>query len=210
MRSALTSIALVGVCLIGRVAGAQEGAAAAQPPSSATCIAIGLPSVQGAEGSATVVAEATRDLFASYLQGPSITVVRLDARLSVQAGEEAKQKGCDRVLVVSLTRKRGGGGLRRALGQAATTAAWYTPVGSVGASVARGAVIAGAQAASEIASNTRARDEMRLEYRLVATDGRVLVKPQEQKAKASADGEDLLTPLVQAAAESIAGSVTRK
>jgi hypothetical protein len=104
-------------------------------------------------------------------------------------------------------RKRGGRGLGRVLTQAGSTAAWYTPVGSIGGSVARGAVIAGAQAASEIASNTRAKDEVRIQYRLVTTDGRVVVKPKEEKAKASADGEDLLTPLVQKVSEVVASAV---
>jgi hypothetical protein len=156
------------------------------------------------------MATAVRDLFVSYLKGPSINVVPLDAKLAVQATEEAKQKSCNQMLVVAVTKKRGGGGgLGRALAQAGSTAAWYAPVGSVGTAVARGAVIAGAQAASEIASTTKAKDELRLEYRLVSTDGKVIVKPKEEKAKASADGEDLVTPLVQTVAESIATAVIK-
>jgi hypothetical protein len=75
--------------------------------------------------------------------------------------------------------------------------------------VARGAVIAGAQAAADIATTTKAKDELRIEYRLVSTDGRVIVKPKEERAKASVDGEDLLTPLVQTVSESIASAVIK-
>lgn len=212
MTKLVARLALAGVCVLGASSlAAQDAPAAPASQSPGTCIAIALPSVQGAEGNATDVATAVRELFTSYLQGPSIKVVALDARLSIQANEEAKQKSCEHMLVASVIRKRGGGGgLGRVIGQAGSTAAWYAPVGSVGASVARGAVIAGAQAASEIASNTRAKDEVRLQYRLVATDGRVVVKPKEEKAKASVDGEDLLTPLVQTVSESIASAVITK
>ena len=202
---------MVGLCLTAPAAAlTQDQSAAAAAPAADTCIAIALPSVQGAEGNATDTATAVRELFTSYLEGPAIKVVALDARLTLQATEEAKQKSCGHMLVASVVRKRGGGGLGRALTRAGSTAAWYTPVGGIGGSVARGAVIAGAQAASEIASDTRAKDELRLQYRLVATDGRVVVKQKEEKAKASADGEDLLTPLVQRVSETVATALIRK
>jgi hypothetical protein len=166
--------------------------------------------VQGATGSATDVAAAVRDLFASYLQGPAVTVIPLETKLASQANDEARQKSCDRVLVASLSRKRGSGAsvLGRALGQAGTTAAWGIPGGGIGGAVARAGVAGGAQAASEIAAGTRAKDEMRLEYKLVTPDGRVIVKPTEDKAKATVDGEDLLTPLVQRASEAIVTAVS--
>ena len=209
MTHLLPRLAVVALCAVcASAASAQETASAASASSAGTCIAIALPTVKGAED-ATQMATAVRDLFVGYLKGPSINVVALDAKLAVQATEEAKQKSCNQMLVVSVTKRRGGGGLGRALAQAGSTAAWYTPVGGVGTAVARGAVIAGAQAAAEIASTTKAKDELRIEYRLVSTDGRVVVKPKEEKAKASSDGEDLLTPLVQTVSESIATAVVK-
>jgi hypothetical protein len=176
----------------------------------APCIALVLPSVQGVEGSATEVGAGVRALFASYLTGPSMQAVALEARLQSQAVEEAKQKGCGNLLIATVTRKRssGGGMLGRVLGQAGSTVAWQLPVGGVAGAVTRGAAAAGAQAVTELASGTRAKDEMTLEYRITATDGRVVLKPREEKLKASVDGEDLLTPLVQRASESIATAVS--
>jgi len=169
-----------------------------------------LPTVKGAHD-ATQMATAVRDLFLSYLQGPSIKFVPLEAKLASQATEEARQKSCNRMLVAAVTVKRGGGsGLGRAIAQAGSTAACYAPVGGVGTAVARGAVIAGAQAAADIASTTKAKDELRMEYSLVSTDGRVLVKSKEEKAKASADGEDLVTPMVHTVSESIAPAIIGK
>jgi hypothetical protein len=201
---------LAACTLVASTLSAQDSPPAAAPAPAGTCIAMALPTVKGAED-ATQMATAVRDLFTSYLQGPSIKMVALDARLAVQATEEAKQKSCNHMLVASVTRRRGGGGgaLGRAIAQAGSTAAWYAPVGSVGTAVARGAVIAGAQAAADIATTTKAKDELRIEYRLVSTDGRVIVKPKEERAKASVDGEDLLTPLVQTVSESIASAVIK-
>jgi hypothetical protein len=47
-----------------------------------------------------------RDLLTSFLTGPSMQVVPIDARLASQAIEEARQKTCGRVLTAALTRKR--------------------------------------------------------------------------------------------------------
>jgi len=178
--------------------------------SEAPCIAIVLPAVQGVEGSATDVGTAIRELFSSYLTGPSMQVVALEARLQSQAVEEAKQKGCANLLIATATRKRssGGGMLGKVIGQAGSNMAWQLPVGGVTGAVTRGAAMAGAQAVTEVASGTRAKDEMKLEYRVTASDGRVVLKPREEKLKASVDGEDLLTPLVQRASESIAAAVS--
>jgi hypothetical protein len=50
---------------------------------------------------------------------------------------------------------------------------------------------------------TRAKDEMKLEYRITSSDGGAVVKPAQEKLKVSVVGEDLLTPLVRRASESI-------
>jgi hypothetical protein len=184
------------------------GQLAAQPET--TCIAIVLPSVQGVDGSATEVAAGIRELFASYLTGPSLRAVLLEARLATQAVEEARQKDCGHVLVTTLTRKRGGTSLGKALGQAAGTAAWYVPGGGAGSAIARGAAVAGAQAVSTMAGSTRAKDEMRLDYKFSPLDRAAAATPQTLKAKATSDGEDIVTPLVEKASAAIAATVARK
>jgi hypothetical protein len=132
----------------------------------------------------------------------------LDSRLASHAAEEARQKQCAHLLTLTLTRKRAGGGaglLGKVVGQAGSSAAWGMPIGSVGGAVARGATVATTQAISELASSTKARDEVRLDYTLTsAADGKTRLGPKTDKAKAKADGEDLLTPMVERAAEAIA------
>lgn len=189
---------------------ASRRAPLAATQATPVCIAIVLPSVQGVEGSATAVAASARDLFVSFLTGPSLQAVALDARLESQAIEEARQKQCGRVLSIALARKASGGGggwLGRAIGQAGT--GWGIPGGSVGSVVAQGATVAAIQAVSELAAGTRAKDELRLEYTLTSTDGTTALRSKADKAKARADGEDLLTPLVERAAGQIAAAVLR-
>lgn len=186
--------------------------AGAQEPSSQSCIALVLPSVKGADGDATEFAGSLRDLFASYLAGPSLRTIKLEARLASQAIEEARTKDCGTVLVTAISRKRGGGGgWGKALGRAAGTAAYYgVPYGGTAATAAaRGAAVAGAQAVASMAESTKAKDEVTLEFRLGAPDAVLRANAQTEKAKASHDGEDLLTPLVEKASESIAAAVLK-
>ena len=173
------------------------------------CVAIVLPSVQGVEGDATQVASAVRELLRSFLTGPSMQSVLIEARLPSQSIEEARQKNCGRVLTAALTRKRGSGGglLGRVVGQAGTTAAWSLPGDGVGGALARGAAVAATQTASEVASSTKAKDEMRIEYRLSPVSGGTTLGPKTERAKAKVDGEDLLTPLVQKVAAAVAAAL---
>ena len=181
----------------------QDPGAAAQ---STSCIGVIMPSVQGAQGSATSAATAARDLFIAYLSGPSSVVLPLDARLTAHGLEEARLKKCSRVLVVTMTQKRSGGGggtAARVMGQAGSTAAWHLPGGSAAAAAARTAAAAGSQAASELASGTRAKDELKLDWKIVSAEDGKPAGSGSEKAKASSDGEDILTPLVQKSAEAI-------
>jgi hypothetical protein len=179
--------------------------------SQQACIAIVLPRVEGVEGNAADVGAAVREVFSSYLTGPSIRSVPLEARLVPQAIEEAQQKECTRVLIATVVRKQssGGGLLGRVVGQAGSSLAWGIPGGSVGSAVVRGVAGAASQAMSDLASATRAKDEIRLEYRLQSVAGRIELGPNRDKAKARIDGEDLLTPLVEQASEAIAAVVTK-
>jgi len=206
-------VAIAVGSLIPAVAFGQDGVTAATPASAPTCIAIVLPSAKGIDGDATEFATSLRDLFVSYLTGPSLRAITLEARLASQAIEEARQKECGHVLLTSITRKRDdGSGWGRALGHAAGTAAWYgVPYGGGAASAAaRGAAVAGAHAISTMAGTTRAKDEVTLEYRFGPVDGAMRASPKTEKAKAKNNGEDLLTPLVEKASESVAATILRK
>ncbi len=185
----------------------------AAQPSAPACIAIVLPSAKGASGDATAFATSLRELFVSYLSGPSLRAIPLDARLASQAVEEARQKDCRYDLVTSIESKRKDGtGWGRALGRAAGTAVWYgVPyAGTPANAAARSAVVAGAHAIATMAETTRAKDEVTLEYRVGTLEAALGAPARSQKAKATRDGEDLLTPLVEKASEAIAAMVLKR
>lgn len=182
--------------------------AKSSPTSQATCIAIVSPMVQGTSGNASEAANGVRDLIASYLTGPSAKVVALEAKLSSLAREEASQKGCEPLLFITVTRKTGGHGFLKAFSQGAAASSWRLPGGSSTASAAASAGAAGGlQAASAMAASTKARDELRFEYRLEAADGKIQFGPKTEIQTAKTDGEDMLVPVVARAAEAI---ITRK
>lgn len=124
---------------------------------------------------------------------------------------EASQKGCTTLLVSNFEQKRGGGGsgLGRFAAATAQAAARYAPVtaGATGAAV-RDATYSVASEAQRLASGTRRKDEGRLSYSVITTEGQVLVKKTAPE-KAASDGQDILRPLVRTAGEDIATALAR-
>lgn len=157
---------------------------------------------------------AVRDAFTSFLTGPSLAVQPLSARLQSQVREEAKLAGCQFLLLPSLKheRKTGGGLLGKVAGGAVQQGAWAV-TGSTGSTLGRVAVGAAAGAASSAVSDyaysSRQKDELTLSYRLEGAGGRVLLDKSE-KRKAKSDGEDLLTPVAQRAAEQVANAAAKQ
>lgn len=209
--------AVLGVLLPALQATAQTSPPSAAEPSSlpaSACVAVVLPSASGVAGDATAFSTSLRGLMVSYLQGPALRTLELEARLPAQAIAEARQKDCPHVLVLSVERKHddGGGAWRSVLGRAAGTAvATGLPYGtSPGTAAIRGAAIASSQAVSTMAVSTRAKDAVTLTFRLGTFDAALRARPVSQSARASRDGEDVLTPLVERAAESIVSAVLQK
>ena len=203
MRSSRLPITVMTAAVL---ACALPNSARAQGPA---CVALTLPSVQGVDGPAANFGTGVRDLFASYLTGPSIKTIVLEARLPSQAALEAREKGCAQVLLASVTRKRSEGRTGGILGQAAGIAVMRTPVGGgLGGSIASGATWAGGEAIYRFSSQVKAKDEIELSYRLGPPETVEAAKPVTSKGKAKTDGEDVLTPLVEKAASAIVATAT--
>jgi hypothetical protein len=172
-----------------------------------------MPKVQMASGNATQAAEAVRNGFAGYLNGPGIELVTLAARLPSLAIEEARQAQCDYVLSVSMNVKKGGGNsmFGSAIGRIAGSAASHVPGGgSATTGAARSAAITGIYTTTAIASSIKAKDEVSLEYKLDSTDGAKQGVSNTVKAKASRDGEDVVTGLVERAAGEVVATANKK
>jgi hypothetical protein len=187
--------------------------ASAQGTTEKTTICLAPATVQMASGSSADGGTAVRETFASYLTGPTLAVAPLTAKLASQAHEEAKQASCKHVLYTSMKLERGksgGGFLGKMIGGAVESSAWElrgAATSTAGRMVANAAASAAVEAARGLATNVKTKDELTLDWRLETIDGGVVAK-NNTKAKASSDGQDLLTPMVARAAETIANAVT--
>jgi hypothetical protein len=184
-------------------------AVGAQPADTVRiCLA---PAAVEASNNSSAAADAVRATFASFLTGPTLTSQPLQARLISQAREEARLANCPFTLftTINVVSKRSGGGV---LGKIAAGAARQ---GVAETGITRGSTAgrivgsAATQATTDYATTIRSRDEITLGWRLEAADGKVLVEKKEKRA-AKSDGEDLLTPLVQPAAEQIVEAARKK
>jgi hypothetical protein len=187
---------------------AQDAPGSAHGGGDEVCIAVVQPLITGVEGQADAVATGVRNLFVSFLTGPSMKAVPLEARLASQATEEARQKNCSRVLTMTLEEKHHGDHSKfKTITQAAGHAAGYVPYTGMASHIGVDAAVVGTEAVASVASTTRAHDEMTINYSVATTDGKSVLSRKSDHAKANSDGEDLITPLVQRAAEAIAAAV---
>ena len=165
-------------------------------------IGLVLPKVQINSGDSVQAAEALRNQFAGYLKGPSVEVISLSARLETAATEEARQSECDYVLYSSMSVK---------IGNIAGSAAGHIPGGgSATTGAARSAAIGSVYTTAAIVSSIKARDDVSLEYKLESTDRTRQGTANTAKAKASRDGEDVVTGLVEKAAADVVATATKK
>jgi hypothetical protein len=186
---------------------------AAQDAAAKSTICLAPTTAQMASGNAADGSTAVRETFTSYLTGPTLAAMPLKARLASQAREEAKQASCRYVLYTSMKLERGksgGGVFGKVIGGAVESSAYElrgTASSAAGRIAAGAAARAAVEAARGLATNVKTKDELTLDWRLETIDGGVIAK-NSTKAKASSDGQDLLTPMVERAAERIASAVT--
>ncbi len=202
--------------LAGTPALAQDAAIASASPIR---IGIVLPEAQLGQGnSGQDVSEPVRQLIISYMAGPRLELVPLQAKISAQVSAEAQQQNCTHVLYTSVEQKKAGkgvGGLLKAFGPAAAMLPGLGAMGGASsamiAGVATQAISAAAMQSAQddaIASLTqaqagsvKAKDEISLTYQFVTVSNGQPVLEETLKAKATENGEDLLRPLVEQVAE---------
>jgi hypothetical protein len=172
-------------------------------------VRIGLANVKtGAVGeglNAQELASAIQNTFAEYVKSPSVELVGLEAKLPTAIDAEARQKECDYVIYATASHKKGSGGFGGMFGKTLSSVVSQTGIGYNTGSVAGN--IAGQVATTAIASavtvsaNVKAKDELTLEVKLMKGVMPALVKQYKQKAKG--DGDDIITPVVEQAAQAI-------
>lgn len=177
-------------------------------------VRIGLASVKtGAVGegiNATELANAVRNSLAEYLRVPNLEVVTLDAKLASAVDAEAKEKQCDFVIYANVAHKKGGGGgFGGMFGKSLGMAVGSVGIGGMGNTAANIAGQVATQAivtATSMSSNVKSKDELTLDIR-VNKIGAADVLAQQYKAKAKSNGDDIISQVIEQAAQAIVNAV---
>jgi len=208
------------------------GVAAIAPAADKLIIGVALPRAQLGQGNGANadVAEPLRQALISYLKGPVIEVVALEARIPLQINAEAQEKNCAFVLYTDVTQKpKGGGlGLLKKLAPVASALPMLGGAGNMGAQMAasaatQGIMQASMQAAQEDAmanamaaisgaqkSKVKAGDALTLEYRLVRPGEQEPLKTDRFVGKAKNNGDDVLSPLIESVATVVVETVAAR
>ena len=195
-------------------------------------IGVALPRAQLGQGNGANadVAEPVRQALISYLKGPVIEVVALEARIPMQINAEAQEKDCAFVLYTDVTQKPKGGGLAllKKLAPVASALPMLGGAGNMGAQMAasaatQGIMQASMQAAQEDAmanamaaisgaqkSNVKAGDALTLEYKLVRPGEQEPLKTDKIIGKAKHNGDDVLSPLIESVATVVVETVAAR
>jgi len=208
-------------------ASATNAGQAHAPAATKSRICLVLPRAQLGQGSSGAdVGEPVRQTMIAYLNGPTVEIIPLAARIPVQVEAEAQQSACEYVLYTSVVQKKGGGGFGKLLAAAAPIASVMLPgvgglAGNYGAimagqAVASAASAAAAQNAQQEAmeaingaseQNIKKGDEVTLEYQLTKAGVTEPFATHSSSAKAKAKGEDLLSPLIEQTAIDVLGAI---
>lgn len=176
-------------------------------------VRLGLANVKtGAVGeglNASELALAIQSTLTDYLKGTKVEIVQLEAKLPSAIADEAKEKSCDYIIFVNVSHKKGGGGfgmfskvVAPAIGATGIGHTGST-IGNVAGQVATHAIVS----AGAIAGNVKNKDEITLDIKLQNGDSVALTK--QYKAKAKSDGEDIISPIIEQAAQAIIDAVAK-
>ncbi len=212
--------------------GLPKGAAAAAGPTAvgpkpAGKIRIGIapPDAQVGQGNNSNGDYSTpiRNAEVALMSGPAIDVVPLDSHIAMQLQAEAQQKQCDYVLTSGVVVKHAAASGFGKWAKFGGMAASMTPMGAMahgmgGAMAAQAAGMAASQMAQKEAMNQlanfngqiKSKDDVTVQYQLIGMGQTAPVLQNNLQGKAKADGEDVLTPLLQQTAEAVLTQVSKK
>lgn len=168
-----------------------------------------------------------RNVEVALMSGPAVEIAALDSHVSLQLQAEAQQKQCDYILYSGVLVKHSSGGGFGKLMKIGQTAASFNPAvmmtKSVGTMVAAQSAASAAQqmaaqqmqqqAISQLAGfngQIKSKDDVTVQYQLVATGQTPPVVQNTLQGKAKSDGEDVLTPLLQQTANAVLTQVSHK
>jgi len=184
-------------------------------PKKEGTVRIGLAGVRTGEVASGIAANdlalAIANTFGTYLKGTKVELVILEAKLASAASAEAREKQCDLVLNATVSHKKGGGGFG-GFGKMLGSVVSQTGIGHTGSTVGN---IAGQMAATAIVSaanlsgDVKSKDTLTLEIQLVSMADNSSKLSQTFKAKAKSDGDDIISAVVEQAAQAIVNAIGR-
>jgi hypothetical protein len=162
-----------------------------------------------------------RNALIQLMSGPAVEIAALDARIPIQLQAEAQQKECDYILYSSVVvKKPQKGGFGNFMKMAAPVASMAPMMGGgmtgamAGSVASQAASVAAQQAASNQMSQfngqIKSKDDITLQYQLVAPGQQNPKTQNTLQAKAKADGEDVMTPLLTQVATNVLTEATKK
>jgi hypothetical protein len=166
-----------------------------------------------------------RNAEVALMSGPAVEIAALDSHIAMQLQAEAQQKQCDFILFSSVSVKHPSGGFGKFMKMAAPVASMAPMAGmgkgmggAIAAQAAGAAASAAAMSAQQQAMNQlagfngqiKSKDDVSVQYQLVATGQGTPRLQDTLKAKAKSDGEDVLTPLLQEAATKVLTEASKK
>ncbi|MEQ1642252.1 MAG: hypothetical protein ABL959_02270 [Pyrinomonadaceae bacterium] len=169
-------------------------------------IGVAVKTTSAGEGiSANDLSAAVQNTLGQYLKGTKIEIVPLEAKLAAAQAGEAKEKECDYVILATASHKKGGGGGFGGFGKVFNSVVSQTgvvPVTGAG-QVARTAVYT----ASSMSTNVRSKDEITLDIKVQSAADNSVAFAKQFKAKAKGDGDDIISAVIEQAAQAILDSV---
>ncbi len=211
--------------------GGNPGSAAPPPallgPKAPGKIRIGVapPDAQVGQGSNAGGDYSTpiRNAEITLMSGPAIEIAPLESHVETQVQAEAQQKQCDFIMYSSVVVKHPQSGGFGKFAKFGTMAASMTPMGAMShgmaaAAAAQAAGMAASQMAQQQAMSqlagfngqVKSKDDVTVQYQLVATGQTSPVLQNTLQGKAKSDGEDVLTPLLQQTANAVLTQVSPK
>lgn len=153
---------------------------------------------------------AVQNTLGQYLKGTKIEIVPLEAKLAAALSGEAKEKECDYVLQITAAHKKGGGGglgFGKMFSQVVSQTGMLGATGSVAGNIAGQVATTAIMTATSMSSNVKSKDELTLDLRLQSLADNSSPLAKQFKAKAKSDGEDIISAIIEQAAQAILDSV---
>lgn len=155
------------------------------------------------------LAAAVERALAGRLKSQTVEMIRMDATMPTQIEAEAIQKECDYVIYTNVSHKKGGGGGFGGMLGKVSSAVAMAAEGGTGGGDGREASQGNATPAT-VSAGVKSKDELTLDLRVQTSANASPVTARQFKAKAKSAGEDIISPVVEQAAQAVLAAASTK